>query len=519
MSLAYLALWLLAFQVSNVCWFLPAGLRFTVLWLCPRRQWGWFAAADVSAILALSIVGIDDQTWTSFALTTLAPWCSCALVIWLIRPHGVYAAPESPSRMGSTLTAMLLAATVSAGAQSGGAVLESGASAHQWPITALGYLLREYVGMLMCMVMLAPIRLQQLARRTPGQDGRRLLFDLGVMFTPLLVMLAMLQLWRAPASSYAGILALVPMMLMAFRHGWRGAAWALTISSVTLYLVRVGSEQPLSNELLQLFLAIVGSVALLLGSAIESLRRANAALIERNHLEKQANARLADQAVELRDLSRRLVRAREDEQARLAHELHDELGQCVTALGTRLSLIARQADDPEILAELHAQRELVQRIQVSIREVLQGLRPPMLDRFGLPAALREGPIQRLLVDAGIEYDLTISGPIERVGSDTGSAIYRICQETATNCVRHAQATHFRLHIDVTPTWAGDSEVQLRIEDDGRGFDIAAVEASSRSGGLRGIRDRVMALAGETRCESCAEGTRHMVWFVDRAPQG
>jgi two-component system sensor histidine kinase UhpB len=290
------------------------------------------------------------------------------------------------------------------------------------------------------------------------------------------------------------------------------------MTGLGFFLLRLLNEMPLPLELLRLFLAVIGSVALLLGAATEALRRVNSALIERNRQEKDANSRLATLAGDLRELSRRLVRAREDEQGRLAHELHDELGQSVAALGTHLGLLARKTEDPELIAGLHAQRELVQRIQESIREVLQGLRPAVLDRFGLEAALREGPIRRMLDAADVRFDLKVAGPIAQIGRDTGSAIYRICQEVATNCVKHAGASQVKLQLHVAPAWAGSVEVHMQLEDDGCGFDPATVGSESHGNGLRGIRDRVMALSGEHRCESGAGGTRHLVWFVDRGPR-
>jgi signal transduction histidine kinase len=69
-----------------------------------------------------------------------------------------------------------------------------------------------------------------------------------------------------------------------------------------------------------------------------------------------------------------------------------------------------------------------------------------------------------------------------------------------------------LQVDAAPAWGGGVEVHLRIEDDGVGMDAAAVD---RGNGLRGIRDRVLALAGDYRCDSDAGGTRHLIWFIDR----
>jgi glucose-6-phosphate-specific signal transduction histidine kinase len=508
-ALLYALAWSGSASLSGAFWFLPAGLRFLALWLAPTRQWGWFAAADVGAILVLSRFGPGHAHWLGFVLATFLPWIVCALAVSLARPGRIYAAPESPARMGALIAAMLLAATVNASVLAARDVIESRVASGLWLTQAFDYLVRDYLGMLI----LVPIGLQLLPRNAQPA-ARALLRELGLVFLPLLLLFWLLLQLRTSAAMYAGVLALVPMMLLAFRQGWRGASWALALTGAGFFVVRMRNEFPLPLEMLRLFLVVVGSVALLLGAAIESLRRVNVALIERNRHEQEAGARVAAQASDLRELSRRLVRAQEDEQRRLAHELHDELGQWVAALGTRLGLLARKVEDRETVGELNAQRELVQRIQESIREVLQGLRPAVLDRFGLAAALREGPIRRLIEGADVQFDCRITGPVERVGADTGSAIYRICQEAATNCVKHAQARHFRLQLDVAPAWADGVEVHLRIEDDGKGFDLGRVEQASGGSGLRGIRDRVMALAGEYRCETGPDGTRHLVWFVE-----
>lgn len=509
LALAYAAAWCATFLLSEPLWYLPAGVRFAAFWLSPARRWGVFVAAELAAAGALLAAGaIPDAT--ALVFVSLLPCLGTAAVVRLCRPR-VYAAPESPARMVSTLVAMLLAAAVGAALT----VFDFRALADRG-VQAMHLFLGGYNGILA----LAPVAFQLFQRAPQRADGQHLLLDLGRVVVPLLAVLAVLLYWRPAAALLAGGLALLPMMLMAFRHGWRGAAWSLLVSSVALHLVWLRVEDSaLPPETLPLFVALTGSVSLLLGSAIGAMLRANAALIERNRLDQAANARLAGQAEALADLSRRLVRAREDEQRRLAHELHDEVGQSVAALGTRLSLMARRTDDPELLAGLNTQRELVQRVQSSIRDVLQGLRPAVLDRFGLEAALREGPLRRMMADAGIEYEVAFAGPIERVGADTGSAVYRICQEAATNCLRHAQARRFSVKVDVAPTFGGDLEVHLRIEDDGRGFDAEATQAGSLGGGLRGIRDRTLALAGDHTCESGPEGTRHLVWFVDRAGRG
>lgn len=510
----YAFAWMFAALLSGEFWFLPAGLRFLVLWSVPTSRWLLFAVADVAAIVMLGLTWGGWHSAAGVVLAVIVPWCTCAAAVALARPGRIYVAPESPERMSAMLAGMLSACFVNAAALGARDVVEARIAVTQWVLQGSEYLVRDYVAMLI----VVPLGLQLLHR--PGlAPERAMLRELGASFLVLLSLFWVLLALESKASIYIAMLALIPMMFMAFRHGWRGASWALALTGFGFFLLNQRDAALLPADLSKLFLGVVGSVALLLGAAIESMRRLNVALIQRNRQEKEANARLATQASDLRELSRRLVRAREDEQGRLAHELHDELGQSVAALGTRVSLMARKVEDPELIAGLNAQRELVLRIQDSIREVLQGLRPAMLDRFGLEASLREGPIRRMLDAAAIEFEPCILGPVEQIGRDTGSAIYRICQEAATNCVKHAQARRFRVKLDVASAWAGAFEVHLQIEDDGRGFDLARAELASGGSGLRGIRDRVMALAGEYRCESGPDGTRHLVWLIDRPVRG
>lgn len=514
LALAYTMLWLTLDAASNEYWYLPAGLRFAALWLLPLARWGWLLTAELLAQWLLVALRQGDSGWLLVLGGVLLPWACFALVVRLMRPRGAYAAPESPSRMGAVLLAMIVAALLSSMVHR--AVLPGIPGAHffEWIATWLSQSLLAFVGMLV----LVPLAFQLASPRSPVNDRRHMFRDIGIYFLPLLVVLALLAALRASNVQYAFVLSVAPAMAMSFRHGWRGAALALGVGCLALGAAHHWIEFPVGAHAIQLFIAIAGSMMLLMGAAFESLMRLNAALVERNRQEMSVTAKLSMQAGELRQLGQRLARAREDEQARLAHELHDELGQVVTALATRLVLLSRKADDPELLAGLNTQRELVQRLASTLRNVVHGLRPPLLDRFGLEAALREGPIQRMLIDAGMDYSLRLSGPVMRLGEDAGSAIYRICQEAATNGVRHAMARTFRVSLDVDPTWDGSLEVHLRIEDDGIGFDATRVDAQERGSGLRGMRDRVLAFDGESRCETSATGTRHAIWFIDRAPR-
>lgn len=196
---------------------------------------------------------------------------------------------------------------------------------------------------------------------------------------------------------------------------------------------------------------------------------------------------------QLQELSARVVRAQEEERLRISRELHDEVGQILTACVMNLELGAeegadRQQLEEEVLRDLrHALRQL--------RQLSLELRPPLLDEGGLEAALR-WLLERLLGTRRITYHLTVEGLDARLPPTVEITAYRIIQEALTNVVRHADAENVQVELRV-----GHDEVVLRIGDDGRGFDVGEVRRRGRDGdsvGVLNLNERAVLLGGQ--CE-------------------
>ncbi len=154
----------------------------------------------------------------------------------------------------------------------------------------------------------------------------------------------------------------------------------------------------------------------------------------------------------------------------------------------------------------------LQRMRQAVSGLLAGLRPAGLDDFGLSHVLREGAVRELVEANGITFDLRIEDEarhLDQLGDELQTALYRIAQEAATNTVRHAQATRFRVRLR---THADTCSVLLVITDDGVGFD--PIQRASGIG-VQGIRDRVLSLGGRLRLRSERHGTR--IWVRLRVP--
>lgn len=190
----------------------------------------------------------------------------------------------------------------------------------------------------------------------------------------------------------------------------------------------------------------------------------------------------------LRALSGSVVQAREDERKRIARELHDELGQHLSAL--KLELSSLMSD----VAALHCHDRLAQAIDLidatvaSVRRIAADLRPLALDDLGLGAAI-EGLARDAVRRLGIEVAVSLDSDLPELDEAAAIALYRIAQEALTNVSRHARATDARIELRRRGT-----ELVLTVRDNGRGFPPDALRRSGRFG-LLGARERTDLLGG------------------------
>lgn len=226
-------------------------------------------------------------------------------------------------------------------------------------------------------------------------------------------------------------------------------------------------------------------------------RHSQVVLVEDLSDRDAAEARLARQNDELQAMAHRLLRIQEDERRALSRELHDDVGQSITAI--KLTAMALP-DEPDadrraaLVAELAA---IADHTIHKLRDLSLLLRPPQLDALGLEAALR-WQANALLRNGTPVLDLSVGMPATRPPPAVELACFRIAQEALTNVVRHAGARHVRVRVACE-----DDALHLRVEDDGIGIDPARPQGL----GLLTMRERAQLAGGTLRIDSDAQGTR------------
>jgi signal transduction histidine kinase len=323
----------------------------------------------------------------------------------------------------------------------------------------------------------------------PVRSGRFWLVQAGVLVVAFLDEVV-LDFWHVqppfeiPRSTVTALL-LVPVIYAALNFGVRGAEgtalWA-TALMVPDWLFLGGVTT--ANAWVE-----IGNMAILNGVAIVVGQR----------VDREGEARLQAQAY-----AAHLLTVQEGERRTLAQDLHDDPVQTLAYLVRMLEVLS---DDPRLSADLvplvRRDGELATEVVNTLRTVIHGLRPPVLDDLGAVAALRQ-LVAEVRSRHGIVIDLRVSGDPVRLSDRCELTVYRVAQEALSNVVRHAQATDTRVDLHF-----GD-QVVLTVTDNGRGMSSPAVVAAGSGGGLGliGMRERVNLIGGSLEVRACKpHGTR------------
>lgn len=215
---------------------------------------------------------------------------------------------------------------------------------------------------------------------------------------------------------------------------------------------------------------------------------------EENENQKLSNE-LRSQNIQRGELLKGIITAQEDERKRVARELHDDLGQALSALSLQVQSLERliNSDPEKAIEQLNMINDLITETTERMYELILALRPSVLDEFGLVAAVRNHA-EKFLDGSGIKFTLNANDYSGRLSPDIETALYRVFQEALSNVRRHAQAKHVNITLKLR-----DGIFIGEIEDDGKGFDLRTVESKGddpRGLGMLNIKERIAQYCGQ-----------------------
>lgn len=217
----------------------------------------------------------------------------------------------------------------------------------------------------------------------------------------------------------------------------------------------------------------------------------------------QAQEMIRESSEQLRQLTQHLQSIREEERKRIGREIHDELGQQLTAIKMDAAWLNKKIpeDKTDIKAKLQNILTLINGSSQSMRRILSELRPSILDSNGLLEAL-EWQNSQFTANTGIPVDFKTTETEIRLPDQVATCVFRVCQEGLTNITRYAEATKVSLFLVMS-----NNTLRVVLEDNGKGFDLESIKAKKRFG-LLGMKERVVSFGGDFQIASSpGAGTR------------
>lgn len=500
LALAYLFFFMYGF----FHWMLAAGLVFAVLLFRPHREWpAWYGVFALSALLqhlTVSWLGLGPP-WDRIGPDASAIWLHPLLIMLCV--HTVQRfdfRPESAATLrgmalmhaGAALVGLLLMgkdllASYGSPGWLNAVGMAPGPVGPETLPDLINFMLSHFMGGFLGVVLVLPMALWLLV--PANRTGSSRIIRSALIYLYLLPMLIYISssLLAEPDDSLTAmlkILLLAAVVVFSFLHGWRGAALSMLVVSI---LIAVDGHIHSSDILeLQLYVAVMGAMALLFGASVDELRQ-NERLVQ---IDKD---RLQEALAALAESSRRSLHSEELERKRLARELHDEMGQTLTAMQAQLSLSRANAPADTGQDGITRIELLTERLGKSLRSVVNALTPDELDQLGLYAAVAFGSPAQMCEQAGVEYATEIYGDsqlLERLDMVTNLAAYRIVQEAVNNALKYSHCERLRVRLRI-----GERRrtifVLLDILDDG----IGLKSLRQIDHGFYSIRDRAAALNG------------------------
>ena len=198
---------------------------------------------------------------------------------------------------------------------------------------------------------------------------------------------------------------------------------------------------------------------------------------------------LAAREEQVRQLAGHLIRVEEQERRRISRELHDEVGQSLLLLRLELEKLEKEAYGGPLRERLERARELAEHAIAEVRRAIAALSPSVLERLGLAASLRQ-LVSRFAKSHPARVQVRIPDGLPAYSEQVQTVLYRLSQECLQNVARHSGATQVKLSLASSDNW-----LELRVADNGAGFDVKAALRKPESFGLAGMRERVAQLGG------------------------
>lgn len=501
-------------QFSLAQWAILAGLRLTVLLLAPYRYWPALIVGESGYYIALGY--ICASTWgVAWGLVCAIPGIVyVAPVMYWVRKHWPPVARNATYiNMGRLLCCALLA-SVAVTLRDVGLFLVIKNLPADYVVNfrklALDYFIGNYLGIL-TVTPIALLAYQKVVGKTwfelrSGMGNSRLLFESSCLVIPVLAFL----LWigftaqpHTPTRQMAQVAMFLPVVWLAFRHGWQGAAIGGAAASCSVMLLMPALHDPMTIQA-EAVVAFAISTMLIMGARIASLDT----YAERERIDVHAALALAQRNVYLGEMQLRMT-------SQALEQIRESVQSGFTMMMGRLRHLQPAIDDRGYQRHAWVAQDQLHRLADS-------LYPVALRERGLPTALREGALAQMLTEAGLTYSCDLRGPVSTLSHTLRMTIYRVIWEAVADACMKKNVGDIRVRVRVAERHARRGAlvvIRFRNLPAELAFvhwgDLLPRMVRATSGlGLRAVQDRAAIFEGRARARPVASGHQISILLLD-----
>lgn len=514
-ALGYGLAYLVFRALSPPQWQITAGLRFAVLLLAPYRYWPALIVGESGWYVGLGY--ICAPTWgVEWGIANAIPPITyvAPAVYWLRKHWPPVLTNTTHMNMGRLLSCALLIAVIVM-LRDFGVLLTAKNLPPNYDLSFFKWGPRYFVGGFLGILTVVPIALlghQKLVIRSWAElqgkiENSRLLFESVCLGFPVLALL----LWigygaapNAPVRQMAQVAMFLPVVWLAFRHGWQGAAVGGTAASCTVMLLMSNAVWDLNTLQAECILSFAISTMLIMGARIGSLDQ----YAERDRMEVLAALALAQRSIYLNEMQLRMT-------STALEQVREDVQAGFTMMMGRLRHLQPAIDDRG-----YRRHALV--AQDQLHRLADGLYPAALRERGLPSALQEGGLPLMLKEAGLTYACDLRGPVSRLSNAMRMNIYRIVLEAVADACAKKNVSDIRIQLRVAER---QGRVGVLIVARFRAYpaQLAFVDweallprlVRGTSGlGLRAVQDRAAVFEGRARTRSISHGHQITILLLD-----
>lgn len=478
--------------------FLPAGLRFAALIFLPYKYWSLIILAELlSNLLFTEFVFIDS--FLDVIGLWLLPCSICGVVIYGFRRFTLdpnFSTPQSTVLLISCMFLVSFLIGASNNYQLHDAFVDSIFDIAVFK-SLTAFVFGDVIGILVILPVVLWIKSRQ--ENTLRTSKEPSYFNIFLVTVPILVLLYLSLVYLD--SNYSKIVIMFVVVIFSYFYKIMGAIFSIYLNVICILLFAY--SEPFVDSILvnQTFLVTLSCLSLFLASIATQNTELQDHLMSNNKLLVEQRQNLSDSLEDNRNLTQQVMHIQETERKRIARDLHDDIGQNLTAISLELKMLKKRVVFDDSQNSFVAIKTILKNINQTIHRLMNALHPRILDEFGLFEALSNGDIKDILDKSGIVFTLTTDGDVKNIPNQLALVIYRVIQETANNTVKYSYASHFSVSIILQ---GGD--LYLTISDDGKGIS----ENKSQGLGILGIKERIFAIKGSHRLTSNQSGTEHVI---------